>query len=118
VEALAEFLEAQRPRLGRLILVFGVLQDKDADVMLGRLGGLADRIVLTRPETERAADPRRLHDRLGGGDDVSVTASVPEAMALATAAAGPDDTILVTGSLYTVGAVLAAERQTAAQPGD
>jgi dihydrofolate synthase/folylpolyglutamate synthase len=41
-------------------VVFGVLREKDAASMLAGLGGEADVIVLTRPESERAADPAHL----------------------------------------------------------
>ena len=38
----------------RLILIFGVLDDKDYPAMVRRLFPLADRVILTRPHSERA----------------------------------------------------------------
>jgi dihydrofolate synthase/folylpolyglutamate synthase len=104
-EAVAAFLEAHRAALGRLVLVFGVLRDKDAHAMLQRLAPLAERVVLTRPPSDRAADPRSLLPS-GPGLAADVVPEVGEALALARQAAGPQGTVLVTGSLYTVGAVL------------
>ena len=44
----------------RLILVFGVLGDKDYRTMARRLFPLADRVILTRPHSERALPPDSL----------------------------------------------------------
>jgi dihydrofolate synthase/folylpolyglutamate synthase len=118
VDALVAFLEAQRATLGRLTLVFGVLQGKDARAMLARLAPFAERIILTRPPTDRAADPHALARVLGGPGSVRVAADVPAALALARDAAGEDGTVLVTGSLYTVGAALDAGNPLARQLGD
>ena len=51
-------------------VVFGVLREKDAAIMLAELKGEANVIVLTRPESERAADPTHLEYSLPdrGGD--------------------------------------------------
>ncbi len=112
-EALAAFLAEHRAALGRLILVFGVLQDKDWTTMLRRLAPLADAIVLTHPPTERGADPAVLAPAVGHHASVSVAADVERALAQARQAARADDTILVAGSLYTVAAALRILRPTA-----
>ena len=41
----------------RLILLFGVLSDKDYRTMARRLFPLADRVIVTRPHSERALSP-------------------------------------------------------------
>ena len=77
--------------------------------MLEVLGPLVSRIILTRPENPRAADPHALlgADRYCVKTDVHP--AVPDALAAAAAATG-EDVILVTGSLFTVGAALQALR--------
>jgi len=107
-ESLAAFLEEQRATLGRLILVFGVLRDKDWATMLRRLAPLADAIVLTHPPTERGADPALLAPAVGGHARVAVVADPERALAQAREAARAEDTIVVAGSLYTVAAALRA----------
>jgi len=105
-ETLAAFLAEHSTTLGRLILVFGVLQDKDGATMLRRLAPLADAIVLTQPPTERGADPAVLMPAVEGHARVTVAANVEAALAQARDAARADDTIVVAGSLYTVAAAL------------
>ena len=88
----------------KLHLVLGIMADKDVSGIMAPLMPLADEVYLTRPEYSRAASldilsraasayPRKpsLHPNLAG------------AMAAAQEAAGPDDLVLVTGSLFTVG---------------
>jgi dihydrofolate synthase/folylpolyglutamate synthase len=105
-EALAAFLTEHRPALNRLIMVFGVLRDKDWEAMLAPLGRLADHTILTHPPADRGADPHELVRADRYCSKVEIAADPGEGLALARAMAGPDDTILVTGSLYTVAAIL------------
>jgi dihydrofolate synthase / folylpolyglutamate synthase len=107
-EALATFLTEHRSTLGRLILVFGVLSDKDWGTMLGILAPLADEIILTSPPGERAADPAALAPAARGHAKVSIAADPERALTQARATAQTEDTILVAGSLYTVAAALRA----------
>jgi dihydrofolate synthase/folylpolyglutamate synthase len=105
-EALAAFLAEHRAEIRRLVLVFGVLQDKDWETMLGLLAPPADEIILTRPPTARAADPAELLPVARRFARAVVVLDPAEALRFAQAAARAEDTILVTGSLYTVAAVL------------
>lgn len=106
--ALAAFLAEHRSTLHRLILVFGVLRDKDWEAMLALLGPLADQTILTHPPADRGADPHELVMADRYCLKVEIAADPGDGLALARAVAGPDDTILVTGSLYTVAAALRA----------
>jgi dihydrofolate synthase/folylpolyglutamate synthase len=90
----------------RLIVIFGVLDDKDYKKMLKRLAPMSDTLILTRPESDRALPPatllpvaRQYQQRVG------MTERLEEALRQALTAAGPDDLICITGSLYLVGAV-------------
>ncbi len=89
----------------KLILIFGVLKDKDYRAMLRILAQLADVVIVTKPDSERALDPqvltapaRRYTDRLWCIENVR------DALDKAFSLAGDDDVICVTGSLYLVGA--------------
>lgn len=87
----------------RLILVLGVMEDKDADGIIATLLPLASEVVVTRSSTYRSADPRSLARKIGGGIPVHVVDSVHEALKLAKSLAAVDDAVCVTGSLYLVG---------------
>ncbi len=88
----------------RLILVIGILRDKDIPAVLTQLLPLADRLILTRPEYFRGADPRALSGEIRKpGLAVQVADRIPHAIDLARSCYEPGDLILVTGSLYTVG---------------
>jgi dihydrofolate synthase / folylpolyglutamate synthase len=82
-------------------VVFGVLREKDAGSMLAGLEGEADYIVLTRPESERAADPADLESRARVVEDPVEALGV--AVEAVRDAAG---VVLVTGSLSTAAPVL------------
>jgi len=102
---LRAFLEENRPsRPARLILVLGILGDKDIDGILTELAPLADEVVVTRPDYDRAAPAADLKRRL---DSLSVRSSirepVEEAVRYAQTVATAADLICVTGSLYTIG---------------
>lgn len=105
-KVLAAFLAERRTEYGRLVLVFGVLRDKDWRTMLAEIGPLADEIVLTQPPTPRAADPADLLPVAQEFGRVSTAYDLAEALRLARASAREEDMILVTGSLYTVAAAL------------
>ncbi|MDE2484659.1 MAG: bifunctional folylpolyglutamate synthase/dihydrofolate synthase [candidate division NC10 bacterium] len=107
--ALRAFLEEQR-FAGHLTLVFGVLQDKNWIAMLQELAPLAKRVVLTRPESERAADPRHLQEAERFCPKLEIVEDVAEAIALAEAVTDPEDAVVVTGSLFVISAALRALR--------
>ncbi|MCZ7624911.1 MAG: bifunctional folylpolyglutamate synthase/dihydrofolate synthase [Candidatus Methylomirabilota bacterium] len=105
--ALRAFLEEQQ-FIGRLTLVFGVLQDKNWTAMLQELAPLATRVVLTRPESERAADPRHLQEAERICSKLEIVEDVAEAISLARAVTDPEEAVVVTGSLFVVSAALRA----------
>ncbi|MBN2686608.1 MAG: bifunctional folylpolyglutamate synthase/dihydrofolate synthase, partial [Deltaproteobacteria bacterium] len=90
----------------KLILVFAALNDKDYRVMLHILAPLADAVIVTKPDSERALDPRVLADTARRyTDDLWCVEDVRNALEQALSLAGRDDAICVTGSFYLVGAV-------------
>lgn len=108
IGALRAFLEEEKP-LGRLVIIFGVLKDKAWERMLEVLAPLASAIVLTRPESDRGAEPKELAAVASEWcEDIKIAETMPKALAMARALAASDDTILITGSLYTAAAALRA----------
>ena len=114
-EALATYLATLQARravsgAGHLILIVGMMRDKNIEGVLARLTAIpgVSRLILTRSAHPRAADPEDLA-REGAhlGVPIQIEATVGGAFAQARARAGPDDTICVTGSLLVVGEVKA-----------
>nr|MDQ2754774.1 Mur ligase family protein [Actinomycetota bacterium] len=93
----------------RRILVVGMLRGKDPGEMLDALGAADAALVVTCPPPSPRAQPAAVIAEAAAalGIPVQVAESVPEALQIALAAAGPDDLVLVTGSLYVVGAARA-----------
>jgi dihydrofolate synthase / folylpolyglutamate synthase len=95
----------------RLILVIGILADKDMEAMLRQILPLADLIIFTRPTISRAAEPDSVADFARAKLDLQkehlVIRDYRAALDRALELAAPDDAVLVTGSLYTVSDVRA-----------
>lgn len=88
----------------RLIMVLGIMADKDMGKMMAELVPLADRLILTRPRLDRAASLEVLRAHAAPlGKPFSEVADVGQAVEAALAEAGEGDLILVTGSLFNVG---------------
>ena len=105
-EAVAEEFGAVRSQ----ILVVGMLQGKDPEDMLRALGAVDSRLVVTCPPPSPRAQPSAAVAAAAArlGVEAVATESVADALEVAFDRAGPDDLILVTGSLYVVGAARAA----------
>jgi dihydrofolate synthase / folylpolyglutamate synthase len=96
----------------RVVVVFGMMADKDLASSLAELRKLAPAgVVFTAVESPRAATPERLAELWGGGEAVpSPELAVWRAIELA----GLDGLVLICGSIYLAGAVrpmLVAERR-------
>ncbi|MBA5865550.1 MAG: bifunctional folylpolyglutamate synthase/dihydrofolate synthase [Nitrospira sp. CR1.3] len=111
--ALAEYLRSFRrthPR-SQVILVLGMMRDKDHRGFAEVLSGVAEHVVLTQADLPRSATVQELQCELRGLLPVSSMAMVPaDALALAKRLAAPEDLVCVTGSLMLVGEVKAALR--------
>ena len=105
--ALAAYLAAGPP----FVLLFGAMADKDIRGIAQTLFPLASGIVLTRPRLSRAATPDALARRAGRlAASARREPQVGRALRLASRMAlehGPRTLVVVAGSLYVVGAVLA-----------
>jgi dihydrofolate synthase/folylpolyglutamate synthase len=103
---LASALDEEFPSMSWTV-VFGVLGDKNVDGMFDHLQGIATRLVVTAPESSRAADPSALagiaRQRLGPDTEILVIPGVESAIREALRLTGPDDALIATGSLYLAG---------------
>ncbi len=88
----------------RLILVLGILEDKDFRKILQILTPLADIVILTRSRSARAASTSTLsYEVKKMGKECYAVEDVAGAVKLARTLAEVSDLVCVTGSLYTVG---------------
>jgi dihydrofolate synthase/folylpolyglutamate synthase len=93
----------------RLTLVVGILDDKPYAAMLRHLVPLAEHVVVTRARIDRALPPETLAAEVRKmNPKVAVIPQVAEALKHAVHTAGPEDLVLVAGSLYVVGEARAA----------
>lgn len=89
-----------------IVLVFGAMRDKAVAEMADLLFPLASAVVLTRPPQKRAASTQALASMTTHlGPRVLEREDPGAALAAARELAGPDGVVVVTGSLYLVGAV-------------
>ena len=90
----------------RLILVLGILSDKNVEEMLEIIVPLADEIIVTKSQNKRAAKPSDLKDmieEIDSGKHVFVKEEIKDAIEHAKSVAGKKDLICICGSLFTVG---------------
>ncbi len=98
--ALGEF------KFRRIILVLGILADKDYRGIVRRLAPLAHRVIVTRPPDNRALAPELLAaEAVRWCSRVDIVAKPRYAVVRARELAGADDVICIAGSLFLVGAV-------------
>ena len=87
-----------------LILLIGIMKDKDIQSMLHLLAPMADHIILTKPHTDRATSPSMLKKALGqNGRKAEISDDFKEAIERGLSLIQEDDLLCITGSLYTVG---------------
>jgi len=88
----------------KLLIVFGMMKDKNIKQTLNCLIPLADKIILTRAEYDRSADPEYLKRVIKSKRTRTlVVPDIPWAVTQALQEAGPEDLLLITGSLFVVG---------------
>jgi dihydrofolate synthase/folylpolyglutamate synthase len=113
--ALAEHLRTRRP----FVLLFGVMADKDVAELARILFPLARAVVLTQPGGGRAASPEEIARRAGGwGARAHREAEPGRALGLARRLATGGAPVVVAGSLFLVGEVIAIlKKERRARPG-
>jgi dihydrofolate synthase/folylpolyglutamate synthase len=86
----------------KLILIIGILSDKNIQEILDIISPIADIIIVTKSQIKRAFDPRLLKEMVKD-KEVVLKDRVDEAIIYAKQIANKSDIVCVTGSLYTVG---------------
>lgn len=95
--ALEEHFPGSRP-----VLVLGIMQDKDWDLMCEILAPLAGRILCVSVSSERSADPAQLREacrRTNPEVKVAVCQTLSEALAQTEA----EPFVVIAGSIYLIG---------------
>jgi len=115
----------------KIILIAGIMKDKDIKEILKPLMAISDAVILTKPKGERATSPEKLKESIEAlkesrnkpsipdaflrkreagvqskniiRSSVTTTNTVAEAIELAKTLCHKDNIILVTGSFYTTG---------------
>ncbi len=91
----------------RLIVILGILDDKDYKGMIQLLSSIANLFIVTEPKTERALPARLLLEEASAlCKETHEEKEISKALNKAKEFASPQDLILVTGSFYTVGEAL------------
>ena len=112
--ALAAALEAMQRRSPRpLVLVCGMLGNKDAAAFFAAFKALAPRVLTVPFASDTAADPQALAAvATAAGLDAQACPEVETALSIALAGDGPPPRVVICGSLYLAGEVLAASPET------
>ncbi|MDH5676773.1 MAG: bifunctional folylpolyglutamate synthase/dihydrofolate synthase [Myxococcales bacterium] len=109
-EALRAYLAGERraarsgPGLGRRVLLFGAMADKDYPAMLRMLAPLCDRVIYCAPDMRRAATTGALQKVHPG----SAARGMADALNRAKRAAGKGGEVVVAGSIFLVAEARAA----------
>jgi dihydrofolate synthase/folylpolyglutamate synthase len=106
-QALAAHLERLRrsePPEGPVVLLFASMGDKNVDTMLAILARGVDRVVVTRAEVQRSAEPETLLELARARfPQARMASDTDEALAAAREEAGDEGLVVVAGSLFLVG---------------
>jgi dihydrofolate synthase/folylpolyglutamate synthase len=88
-----------------MVVIFGCCADKDVAGMLERIAAGADKVIFTRVNSIRSADPAELSARYVEqyGKMAQVAPTLRDAMDIALRAVTKEDLISITGSFYLVG---------------
>ena len=88
-----------------MVVIFGCCADKDVPGMLERIAAGADKVIFTKVDSIRSADPNELSARYieQYGKMAQVAHTLEDALAIANRAVTKEDLICITGSFYLVG---------------
>ena len=88
-----------------MVVIFGCCGDKDVDGMLERISSGADKVIFTRVDNIRSANPDELAAKYVElyGKMAQVAPTLSDALSIAKRAVTKEDLICITGSFYLVG---------------
>ncbi len=96
--------KSKKKRPGKIIGVVGVLGDKDTNGIIEETVSFFDAVIVTEPENKRAMEVDDLKALVEKKNDmVEAIKNVKEAVERALELAGPEDCVVVYGSLYLIG---------------
>lgn len=110
-DAVSPFLAGKKT-----VLMMGMMEDKDVIKVAAVLAPMAEQAVAARVDNPRAMDTKSLAEIVGKYIPVQSVDDPVKALGFAKELAGKDGAVLVTGSLYLVGAVKEILGQTAVVP--
>ena len=88
----------------RIILVIGILSDKDYVGIIEEIVPLVEHVIVTKPQYARAMDVQALASAIQSFQrSLDIAENVAGAVAKAREISSSDDLVLITGSLYVVG---------------
>lgn len=108
-QALANYLKETFPQK-RIILILGILKNKDVEGIARPLCSLADKVILVRVNSPRALAPEKIREvilEFFENKNILIKKKVEDAILLARDLAYPEDLICITGSVHLAGEVLA-----------
>src|SRR5580692_6600714 len=92
-----------------LTFVFGAMRDKAISEMAEILFPLAERVIATRSDNPRSANPDEIREAAARiATDIEDAADVPAALGRARSLAGSEGVVVITGSIYIVGEAMRA----------
>lgn len=88
-----------------MVVIFGCAADKDIPGMLDRIMRGADKVIFTKSNNPRAAEPKELSEKYEelSGRTAQIAPTLADALRIARSAVTREDIICVTGSFYLVG---------------
>jgi dihydrofolate synthase/folylpolyglutamate synthase len=88
-----------------MVVVFGCAADKDIHGMMEQITRGADKVIFTKSNNPRAAEPKDLADMYEerSGKNAQIAPTLKDAMRIAHSAVSREDIICITGSFYLVG---------------
>ena len=90
----------------KLILIIGILSDKDIKKMVEIIEPFSDKIIITKPENPRSEEPIIIKKFVKNKNQVKIIKNIKNAVKYAEKIVEKKDLILVTGSCFVVGEVM------------
>ena len=88
----------------KCIIILGMMRDKDIEKMGVIISKIADKLILTKPNSKRSANPIELKKiLLKTQKAIEIIEEIPYSLNIAKKMASSEDLICVTGSLFTIG---------------
>ena len=88
---------------GRLIVIIGMMKDKNAEEMCKKIKDIANDVIITKVNIFKAQDPHILANYF---DNCIITEDIGSALKFAKRIRTEKDLILITGSIYLIGDVM------------